>query len=118
MWLAERWQKVAWAFGAVVLIGAAYTAAKSIAPAIEPAMPAHRGYVREEQAPTRALVDNMFVDSLQRRASSLKLERGGWNVQLQTQRDEKAKQLIQDQIARIDHDIQDIERQIAKLKTQ
>ena len=118
MWLAEEWKKIAWSLGAVILIGSAYTAMKSIAPAIEPAMPAHRGYVREEQAPTRAIVDNMLIQSLERQLSSMKSERGGWAIQLQTQKNEKAKPLIEAQIERLDHDMKNTEAQIKRLKTQ
>ena len=116
LWMAERWKAFGWMFVAVGAIGTAIVVIPKATEIVEPMAPAHRAYVRDTHAPTRAIVDNMQIQSFERQLASAKTERGGWTIQLQREKDRTAKQLIEAQIERLDHDMANIEGQIKRLK--
>ena len=100
VWAAEKWKNIAWAFGAIVLIGATYSAIKLMAPAVEPFVPSHRQYSRDVAAeavapvagPNKALIEWKLESAV----SSATTNADGWSVQLSKEKDPDQKKRIQE----------------------
>ena len=96
---------------------------EKVVTAIEPAAPVLRYQGREWFAPaadyaaTRAIVENSQIRDIDNDLRKFRAERGGWGIQLEREKkDAKARDLIRQQIERVDHSITELEAQLKRLK--
>lgn len=118
--LPKLWQWLIYVAGGVAAIAAAITALPKATEIVEPYGPAHRGFVRETAAeridPLKQTTDILLYWKLEDQKNRAKQEEGSWNVQLQREKDQGARALIQQQIERATADQKRIDGQLQKLK--